>query len=149
MQKFSFGNLPKVLILKSIFETIFEFELNLVLKTKQKRVWKMENPLSSQSSPWSSRPALSPRGPLCVGPLPFLLALASRLASPSRSRAAHSLLSPVGSPTAATEAQQRCAPLSRTLSRRQVGPLYQRHHLPHVADPDSALEFVAVPFRMM
>ena len=34
LQKFSFGNLPKVLILKSIFETIFEFELNLVLKTK-------------------------------------------------------------------------------------------------------------------
>ena len=38
LQKFSFGNLPKVLILKRLFETIFGFafglQLNLVLKTK-------------------------------------------------------------------------------------------------------------------
>ena len=93
LKKFSFGNLPKVLILRSIFETIFEFDLNHIWIDKKKigkvwkkiissSIWPVAQPACSLT-PWptSRRPASSSLGfglkiystfPLSPGPFPPL-----------------------------------------------------------------------------
>ena len=60
LQKFSFGDLPKVLILKSIFETIFEFDWNLYLKMKKKEIL-----LPPHSFSWAS---FAPSRSACPAP---------------------------------------------------------------------------------
>ena len=110
MQKLSFGNLPKVLILKSIFETIFGFAfgsyLNLVLKKK----WKKLLSLCPSSFFWPERPSspflsFLPANPACSHFLPYSPLPPFR--RPNRRRPARTLLLLHGTTQAKARAEER------------------------------------------